>query len=186
MPAVTLGVTLRSACDAHPLCRRRCHHERMAHSMDVPSSTIQPVELPDQLIARATGVDAGIVVLPVDDSGEKAVYSEASVMLAKQLRELGADAEFADPSEDRLFEVKRSAEIIVAFVIGVAATASWDLMKKFLLRPKDESGHISVTYLELEEETGRKGKAWKVEGNPQGVVNAIDALREGNDGDTPG
>lgn len=145
----------------------------MAPAAQAPEIKVELTELPGALVERAKGFDTGIVMLPLDDTREKAVYSEPSVMLVKELRSLGADAEFADPPEGRVFEVKKGAEI----VIGIVATASWDVMKLLLLRFRRQ--RLSVTYLELEPGSDKHGKAWRVEGAPEGVVKAIDALREG-------
>lgn len=150
---------------------------RMAPAAQAPEIKVELTELPGALVERAKGFDTGIVMLPLDDTREKAVYSEPSVMLVKELRSLGADAEFADPPEGRVFEVKKGAEIAVAVAIGIGATASWDVMKLLLLRFRRQ--RLSVTYLELEPGSDKHGKAWRVEGAPEGVVKAIDALREG-------
>jgi hypothetical protein len=95
-------------------------------------------------------------------------------MLVKELRSLGANAEFAHSSDERLFEVKKSAEaLFIAYVVGIASSASWELMTVLLRRRKNR---LSVTFLELEGNKQR-GLAWKVEGDPDSVIRAIDTLR---------
>lgn len=149
----------------------------MAPTAQTPEIKVELTELPSALVERVKGFDTGIVMLPLDDTREKAVYSEPSEMLVKELRSLGADAEFADPPESRVFEDKQGAEIAMAVVIGIVATASWDVMKLVLLRFRPQK--LSVTYLELEPGSDTHGRAWRVEGDPEGVVKTIDALREG-------
>jgi hypothetical protein len=144
----------------------------MGHS----DAAVEPVELQGEIRQLAAGLDTGIAVLPVDVVDAQGIYSESSVMLVKELRALGAEAAFAHPSEQRVFEVKKGVEgLVVAFVIGIASTASWDLMKLLLRRCKD--GHLSLTFLELEEGHGRRGSAWRIEGDADGVIRAVDALR---------
>lgn len=147
-----------------------------------PAVIVESVDLAADVIDRGAALDTGIAVLPVKTADGKGIYSEPSVMLVKELRALGAEAEFAYPSEDRLFEVKKSAEaLLIAYVIGVASTASWDLMKRLLRRRR--TSRLFVTYLELEEGSDRRGAAWKVKGDSEGVVQAIDALRNGRSSD---
>jgi hypothetical protein len=137
---------------------------------------VEPVELPSEVLNLAIRTDAGITVLPFAFLNGQGIYSEPSVMLVKELRALGADAVFAQPPEERLFEVKKSAEaLLVALVIGIASNASWDLMKQLLQRWRE--ARLSVTYVELEEDNGRRGQAWKAEGDADGVIRAIDTLR---------
>lgn len=143
-------------------------------------ATIQSVAIDDALLERAIRVDAGVVVLPASHADGKAVYTEASVMLVKELRVLGAAAEYLDPSGDRVFEVKKGdfGTLVLSFLVGIASAAAWDAMKAYLsVRPK---ARLSVTYVELEDVDGRRKKAWKVEGETAGVIDAIDRLRNGN------
>ena len=124
-----------------------------------------------------------MLVLPLRVSDGRGIYSESSVMLVKELRALGADADFAQPSNERLFEAKKSAEaLLIAIVVGIASNASWDLLKHLLRRWKE--ARLSVTYVELDEGNGRRGSAWQVEGDADGVIQAIDSLRH-QTGDDP-
>jgi hypothetical protein len=136
------------------------------------------------VLDRATRSKTDAIVLAAEVIDGKAVYSEASVMLVKELRALGADASFADPADDRVFEVKKSAEAAVAFVIGIGSNAAWDAMKAYLSKRKDR--RLSVTYVDLESDNA-KGRAWQVEGDSDGVVRAIESLRGGlGEGDSCG
>ena len=127
----------------------------------------------EQLGERPTGV----LVLPLRLQNGKAVYSESSVMLVKELRSMGGEAEFLHPSGERTFEVRKSAvALVVAYVIGIASNASWDAMKTLLRKRADR--RISVTYVELEHGRGQRGTAWKAEGVSEAVIQAIDRLRQ--------
>jgi hypothetical protein len=151
---------------------------------------VQPADLSPEILALATTTSAGITVLPLDLVDQQGVYSESSLMIVKELRALGGDAEYAQPAAQRVFEVKKSAEgLLLAYVIGIASTATWDLMKRLLSRRKD--ARLSVTFVELEEGHDLHVTAWKVEGNGEAVVRAIDAIRDrslpdgqANDGDS--
>lgn len=149
---------------------------RSANMVGMDDASVESIDLDPDLVDLAIGLGKGIVVLPLEIVDGQGVYSEPSVMLVKQLRSLGADAAYAHPSEQRVFEVKKSAEaLLVAFVIGIASNAAWELMKSFLARWKD--ARLSVTFVELEEEDGRHGTAWKVDGDADAVIRAIDSLR---------
>lgn len=135
------------------------------------------VELPADVVERAGQVAAGIVVLPREQRDGKAVYTEPSVMLVKELRAAGAEAAFLDPSDVRVFEVKKGAvgDGLLAFVIGIASNGSWEAIKALFRKGPRQT--ISVTYLELDDGNERRGTAWKVEGDSEAVLSAIDKLR---------
>lgn len=155
---------------------QRLRYGAHMNGMGDETTQLQPVELPTEVRALAIRSDAGITVLPLNVSNGQGVYSERSVMLVKQLRAVAADAVFAQPSDERLFEVKKSVEaVVVALVIGIASNVSWDLMKQLLRRWKED--RLSVTYVELEEGNRRRGQAWRVEGDADDVIRAIDRLR---------
>lgn len=148
-----------------------------------PSAEVERVELSAEVMRLTSDTTAGIVVLPSTVTDGRGIYSESSVMLVKELRALGADATFAQPSDQRLFEVKKSAEaLLIAVVIGMASNASWDLLKHLLRRSKE--ARLSVTYVELEDGNGQRGSAWQVRGDADGVIRAIDRLRH-QAGDSP-
>ena len=133
------------------------------------------VDTPVDLVNRALALKSDIVVLPLRSSDDEGpVYSEASVMLVKELRSLGGDAQFAHSSGERVFEVKKSAEILLTLVLGVASNAAWYIIEKYLARREER--RMSVTYVELEE-GDRRGVSWTVEGSATEVVEAIDKLR---------
>lgn len=149
----------------------------MDEAEHVRPTSVEEVEMPPETLVRAIDRTAGLVVLPLAIQDGKAVYTEASVMLVKELRSLGADAEFSHSSDERVFEVRKSAvALVVGYVIGIASNASWDLMKRLLHKRADR--RISVTYIELEDGHGQRGKAWKAEGDTNAVIQAIDKLRE--------
>jgi hypothetical protein len=132
-----------------------------------------------EILDRATGLNTGVAVLPMSQRDGKAIYSEASVMLVKELRAHGAAAEYLDASDDRVFEVKKGAigTAVLSVVLGIASSAAWDAVKIWLMGKP--TNRLSVTYVELEDVGGRRRKAWRVEGDATGVVEAIDRLRGG-------
>lgn len=77
-----------------------------------------------------------------------------------------------------MFEVKKNAldAAIVAYTLGIGSAASWDALKA--LFGSKSSGNISITYVNLEDEAGARGEAWKVEGDADDVLDAIDKLRD--------
>jgi hypothetical protein len=142
-------------------------------------AVVESVELPADVVERAGQVGTGIVVLPRDQRDGKAVYTEPSVMLVKELRATGADAAYLDPSDVRAFEVKKGVlgDGLLAVVIGIASNGAWEAIKALLRRGPTQP--LSVTYLELDDGNERRGLAWKVEGDPDAVLDAIDKLRRG-------
>jgi hypothetical protein len=137
---------------------------------------VEQVLLDDAVLAAAIGVTAGIAVLPLRVVGGTGVYSESSIPVVKELRAFGAAADYAHPSTSRRFEAKKSAEILVTLVLGILSSASWDLLKRWM-RAKTTT-RLSVTYVELQEGNLRRGRAWKIEGDTDGVIQAIDRLRD--------
>jgi hypothetical protein len=138
---------------------------------------VSPVEIDGETLDRAIRLNTGVAVLPKSQGNDKAIYSEASVMLVKELRALGAAAEYLDPPDDRVFEVKKGhvAAAVLSFVLGIASTAAWDAVKIWLAAKP--ASRLSVTYVDLEDIAGRRRKAWRVEGDTAGVLEAIDRLR---------
>ena len=140
-------------------------------------ATVQNTHLDSELVRRAGKATTGIVVLPLRNAEGKAIYSEPSVTLVKELRAGGVEASYLDPSGERAFEVKKSdlADLVLQVVVGIASNASWEGLKALLRRKPNE--RLSVTYLELDDGAGRKGVAWRVDGDTESVLEAIDALR---------
>lgn len=136
------------------------------------------IEMDPALIERARSLGTSVVVLPVRSVDGRAVYTESSVLVLKRLKAAGIDAGFLDPAEQRVFEVKKNAleAALAAYALGIASAASWDALKA-LFRSKD-SGKLSITYVDLDDQTGTRAEAWRVEGNADDVLDAIDRLRQ--------
>lgn len=146
-----------------------------------PNVRTEPADIDAALLARAAAVPATLVVLPVRHVNGQGVYTQASVLLVKQLRAAGLSAEFLDPPDSRTFEVQKSAltAVIVNIALNIASSAAWDAIKRvFRSRSADEQkAKLSVTYVDLDNKNGQSGKAWKVEGDSDAVLQAIDKLR---------
>lgn len=128
--------------------------------------------------------EAEILVLPfsiIDGIGR---YSESSVSLVKLLRASGARASFAHPSDRRTFEVKKSdpASLAIAFIVGIASSAAWDVLKSLWSATFRQQQRLDVTYVELEDGP-RRGQAWQIQGDAESVIRAISELRERPQGD---
>lgn len=141
----------------------------------------EPVDIDAAVLVRAEAVSAPLVVLPVRHVNGQGVYTQASVLLVKQLRAAGISAEFLDPPESRTFEVKKSAltVVIVSIALNIGSSAAWDAIKAiFRSRPAEEQAKLSITYVDLDGKEGQRGTAWKVEGDSDAVLQAIDKLRQ--------
>jgi hypothetical protein len=146
-----------------------------------PIAQAEPADIDAAVIARAEASPAPIVVLPVSHVGGQGVYTQTSILLVKRLRAGGFNAEFLDPPESRTFEVKKSAltVVIVSIALNIVSSAAWDAIKAvFRSRPAEEQAKLSVTYLDLDSKDGQRGTAWKVEGDSDAVLQAIDKLRQ--------
>jgi hypothetical protein len=67
-----------------------------------------------------------IVVLPHEfSSGEVALYDESVLDLVKALRADGIDAHFAHDVAHRSWIGRKSAELVVSFIVGIASNAGW-------------------------------------------------------------
>jgi hypothetical protein len=146
--------------------------------MSTPHSVIiTSVELEPATLERAIQLNTGVAVLPAAQMDGKPVYSEAAVMLVKELRTLGTTAEYLDASDSRVFEVKKGAieTAVLSLVLGIASSAAWDGVKTWLARRR--GARLAITYVELENSDGRRGKAWRVEGDADQAIQAIDRLR---------
>jgi hypothetical protein len=140
----------------------------------------EPAEIDADVLARAEAMAVALVVLPVRHVNGLGVYSQTSVLFVKQLRAAGLSAEFLDPPESRTFEVKKSAftTVIMPVVLGIGSSAAWDAIKAiFRSRSAEEKAKLSVTYVDLDRRNGQRGAAWKVEGDSDAVLQAIDKLR---------
>lgn len=140
------------------------------------------IEIDPELVARAASLRRPVVVMPVRSVEGRAVYTEASVLMVKRLKAARIDATFLDLPEQRTFEVKKSALAVAipTYVLGIASAASWDTLK--LLLRAHPTTNLSVTYVDLESaEDGARGTAWRVDGNSESVLDAIDRLRRTDD-----
>jgi len=141
----------------------------------------EPADIDAAVLARAEAVAAPLVVLPVRHVNEQGVYTMTSVLLVKKLRAAGLSAEFLDPPESRTFEVKKGAftDIIVSIALNIGSSAAWDAIKGiFRSRSAEKQPRLCVTYVDLDDKDGQRGKAWKVEGDADAVLQAIDKLRQ--------
>ena len=104
-----------------------------------------------------------------------------SVLLVKKLRATGLSAEFLDPPESRTLEVKKDAftDIVVSIALSIGSSAAWDAIKGILRsRSPEKQPRLCVTYVNLDDKGGQRGKAWKVKGDADAVLEAIDKLRQ--------
>ena len=146
-----------------------------------PNVHAEPAEIDPVVIARAEAVTGPLVMLPIRYVNGQAVYTESSMLVVKRLRATGLDAAFLDPPESRTFEVKESAltDAIVSFALGIGSSAAWDAVKAVFRRQSSGStGKLSITYVDLDNNDGQRGTAWKVEGDSEAVLKAIDKLRQ--------
>jgi hypothetical protein len=67
----------------------------------------------------------------------------------------------------------------VSIALDIRSSAAWDAIKGiFRSRSAEKQPRLSVTYVDLDDKGGQRGKAWKVEGDADAVLQAIDKLRQ--------
>jgi hypothetical protein len=145
----------------------------------------EETEITPELLARARAESASVVVMPIRQDNGKSVYTRESLLLVKRLRLAGIDAKFLDAPGNRTFEIKNSAlaAILGNFALGIASSAAWDAVKSFFRQQADNK--LSITYVDLEENDGKRSTAWKIEGDGDAVLRAIDKIRRGATARTP-
>jgi hypothetical protein len=144
--------------------------------MSISTDDLWPGGLSLDILERARRCDEDVVVLPLREQDGLGVYSQESVFLVKELRAQGLGARFLHDSANRTFEVRNSAEAVVAsLVLGVASSAAWDGVKMLLRRA--ERQQLKVTYVDLRHSDGRQATSWTATGDSEAVLDAIDRLR---------
>lgn len=146
---------------------------------DAAEAEVRQIAIDPEMANRARTVEGSIVLMPVRYVEGRAVYAQSLITMVKRLRAAGLDATFLDPPEKRTFEVRKGAleTAIITLVLGMASSAAWDALKAFFRA--HTPGRLSVTYVELQDDAGQRGTAWKVDGDRDAVLEAIDKLRRG-------
>jgi hypothetical protein len=148
-----------------------------------PDLRIEPTEIDVIAIKKLGTISAQIVVLPNARSEGLGIYNHSSMMMVKRLRAAGVDAVYLDAPESRTFEVKKGASLLFTSMIsvglGIGSSAAWDAVKTFFRsRSAKSADKLSITYLDVSGNEGHGRLGWKVEGNSEAVLKAIDKLRE--------
>lgn len=149
---------------------------------DVVRAEVERIAIDAEMANRAMTVDGSIVLMPVRYVEGRAVYEQSLITMVKRLRAAGLDATFLDPPEQRTFEVRKGAldSAIITVALGVASSAAWEALKAFF--KAHTPGRLSVTYVDLENDAGQRGTAWKVDGDRDAVLEVVDKLRRGEQG----
>lgn len=131
--------------------------------------------------AMASAAEAHLVTLLPREFTESglALYDESVIDVVKDLRGQGIDADLAHASQDRSFIVEKSAELLIAFVVGVASTAAWDALKTFARARK--SDRLSVKVIERISAKGTTWRRYTFDGSGEDVARAIEATRRSED-----
>ena len=172
---------------------------------DKSDVTIVEADIAPDVVQRARELGHAVVVLPVRSANGRAVYTTSSLLLVKRLRASGIDVAFLDPPEQRVFEEKNAVELLAlggSILIAFVGAAAWDGVKVLFRarksddeseltdddesggtddqsdRPDNQSVRLSVTYVDLDPDDANPAKAWRVEGNGDNVLDAIDKLRK--------
>lgn len=147
--------------------------------------TVEQTELPKEELASAIATGASIVIMPHARTEDgRGIYGESTVFMVKELRAAGVDARYLDESERRVFEVKKSAvaAALVPFVLGIASTAAWDLLKPCILGWFGDR-KMEITYTNISADGART--SWNIRGEGKDVVEAIDKINRQTPGIEP-
>jgi hypothetical protein len=95
-------------------------------------------------------------------------------MAVKQLRSLGARAEWAhDPSHRAWYGERSAEEVVVAFVVGVLSSAGWDAVKLFFRRG---SAQVKLKVLQRTNKKGADERWIELQGYSKDVSEVLDRL----------
>lgn len=79
----------------------------------------------DAALERGLG-DVDLVVLPRESSDSGlALYDDSVIGVVKALKSEGYEASFADDAEHRSWVGEKSAELVLALIVGVGSNAAW-------------------------------------------------------------
>jgi hypothetical protein len=106
-----------------------------AHVNDDAGMSERPLDLDPEVAALLVdelvqAADQTVFILPTRLNEGRGVYDESLVTAAKEMRAAGAPAQFlhSDPA-DRVFAGDFSAEIAIAFVVGIMSNLTYDTAK---------------------------------------------------------
>jgi hypothetical protein len=94
------------------------------------SKFLLPEGVADLLIQRCRDVEIGtVIVLPVRLGSPGGLYRDQDLTSVKELRAASVPAEFLHPPNQRTGLSEFSADIGVAFAVGIAQNMTWDAAK---------------------------------------------------------
>ena len=143
-----------------------------------PVLVVEEVELPEDDLVHARALGNPVVILPSRRAEDgRGVYDEGNIFLVKDLRATGVDVAYLDPSDARLFEVRKSAIAadLVTIILGICSSAGWDGIKALLTRGHSADNKLEVTYTDLG--PGSIGRSWTVRGRAEDVIAVIERLQ---------
>lgn len=118
---------------------------------------------------------ADLVVSPLrTDGAGRGVYSESSVGLVKALKADGVEAAFLDTSEQRTFVTQKSAELLVAIVVGVMSNAAWSALIAIFKRAATKELDLTV----YRTNTGGETKFFHAKGASRSVIRVLGQAAE--------
>lgn len=75
-----------------------------------------------------------LIVLPGEIRVGVAIYDDSTIDMVKVLRADGVSADFAHEPMHRSWAGKKSAELAIALIIGIASAGGWDALKALFRR----------------------------------------------------
>lgn len=91
----------------------------------IETNGVRGVEAANAALERGAGAGE-LVVLPREmSSSGVALYDDSVIDVVKTLRAEGYEADFADDQDHRSWAGEKSAEVVLALVVGVGSNAAW-------------------------------------------------------------
>ncbi len=135
-----------------------------------------PVPVPDE-------IDTDVVVLPREIQGDRGLYHDSTVTLAKELRAQGITADYQHPPELRTWIGEKAfLPDVVSFFIGIASSAGWDgILAVLRLRPPARRMTARIVRFSTDA-SGTQSELYELEGSGEEVIAAIETLRDRSTG----
>lgn len=135
-----------------------------------------PVPIPDE-------IDPDVIVLPREIQGDRGLYHDSTITLAKELRRRGITADYQHPPELRTWIGEKAfLPDVVSFFIGIASSAGWDgIVAVLRVRPPARQMKARVVRYSTDA-SGTRRELYELEGSGKDVIAALETLRDRDNG----
>lgn len=142
------------------------------------AATVREIDPP--IAPAPESVDVDVLILPREIEDGVGLYDDSALTLAKDLREAGVTAEYQHPADARGWIGERGADILIAFIVGIASNAAWSAISG-LLRRQHAADSVRVRVSRIRDRKSNRDWEWfELEGTGDEVADALESLRPGD------